>query len=353
MTQHSITRQILAMGLAGLLVWTNLSAVTADSVGPPPLSELVNESYLILLEKASDLEYTQKEIEALKKELKREEKAEKNQLKGQQKDLEKQLKALRKELEVLNKERSRDTDAMRIERSALHCRILSLETQLDEKKTEREHGLPLAYDNRLAKLDLIDKWPAQQRLIQETLESGQARERRFGDVEDIGIRVLEEGQEKDVQTGEEAVRDMKASGLMPPLVEDEEVAACIDRLSKKIAAHSDLRVPLRVTVLDSDEINAFALPGGFLYVNAGLIEKAETESELAGVIAHEMAHVTARHGARLMGKAKPCQYPVSSSPGCDAHLHGRCGRHRSLLRPPVWIPRSGNGAGPDIAGSQS
>jgi predicted Zn-dependent protease len=96
---------------------------------------------------------------------------------------------------------------------------------------------------------------------------------------------------------------MKASGLMPPEVEDEEVTAYIDRLAEKIAAHSDLRVPLRVTVLDSDEINAFALPGGFLYVNAGLIEKAKTESELAGVIAHEIAHVTARHGARLMGKA--------------------------------------------------
>jgi len=61
---------------------------------------------------------------------------------------------------------------------------------------------------------------------------------------------------------------------------------------------------MRVTVLDSEEINAFALPGGFLFVNTGLIEKAETESELAGVIAHEIAHVAARHGAQLMKKAK-------------------------------------------------
>ena len=299
MTHHSITRQIMAMGLAGLLVWTNLAAATADYAGHPPLSELVNEPYLLLLEKSAGLEFTQKELEALKKELKREEKGEKNRLKGEQKDLEKQLKVLRKELEDLNKERSRDTDAMRIERSALHCRITSLETQLDTRKAEREHGLPLAYDNRFAKLDLIEQWPAKKREIDQTLESGLARERRYGDVEDIGIRVLKEGQEKDVKTGEEAAREMKASGVMPPEVEDEEVTAHIDRLSEKIAAHSDLRVPLRVTVLDSDEINAFALPGGFLCVNAGLIEKAETESELAGVIAHEMAHVT----ARLMGKA--------------------------------------------------
>lgn len=293
----------MAMGLAGLLVWTPAAATAADSVGHPPLRELVAEPYLALLEKADELGYSKKALETLKKDLKREEKVEKKRLKNEQKELEQQLKALRADLEDLNKERSRDTNPMRIERSALHCRILSLETQLDKKKAEREHGLPLAYDNRLAKLDLIEHWPARKREIEETLTSGLARERRYGDVEDIGIRVLKEGQEKDTETGEEAVREMKSSGLMPPLLEDEEVTAYIDQLSEKIAAHSDLRVPLRVTVLDSDEINAFALPGGFLYVNVGLIEKAETEAELAGVIAHEIAHVTARHGARLMGKA--------------------------------------------------
>ena len=82
MTHHSTTRQIMAMGLAGLLVWTSLSAATADYVGRPPLSELVNEPYLLLLEKAPDLEFTKKEIEALKKDLKREEKAEKDRLKA-------------------------------------------------------------------------------------------------------------------------------------------------------------------------------------------------------------------------------------------------------------------------------
>ena len=122
-------------------------------------------------------------------------------------------------------------------------------------------------------------------------------------MEDIGIRVLKEGQEKDIKTGEEAVREIRASGMMPPEVEDEELTAYVRQLAKKIADHSDLQVPLRLTVLDSDEINAFAMPGGFLFVNTGLIAKAETESELAGVLAHEIAHVTARHGARLMKKA--------------------------------------------------
>ncbi|MEE8349397.1 MAG: M48 family metalloprotease, partial [Acidobacteriota bacterium] len=301
--KHSMTRQIMAMGLAGLLIWTPVAAATLDNVERPPLKALVNGPYLLILEKAADLEFTRKEMAALKKELKREEKSEKKRLKDEQKDLEKQLKALRDGLEDLNKKRSRDTDLMRIERSAVHCEIQSLETQLEGKKTEREQGLPLAFENRFAKLDLIQQWPGRKKGIEETLASGRARERRYGDVEDIGVRVLKKGQEKDTITGEEAVRDMKASGLMPPPLENDEVTHYIDRLSGKIAANSDLSVPLKVTVLDSDEINAFALPGGFLYVNAGLIEKAETESELAGVIAHEIAHVTARHGARLMGKA--------------------------------------------------
>jgi predicted Zn-dependent protease len=60
---------------------------------------------------------------------------------------------------------------------------------------------------------------------------------------------------------------------------------------------------LKVTVLNSEEINAFTLPGGFLYINTGLIEKADNESEFVGVIAHELAHVTARHGHRLMKRA--------------------------------------------------
>ena len=92
-------------------------------------------------------------------------------------------------------------------------------------------------------------------------------------------------------------------GAMPPEVDDPEVTEYVQQVAQRIADHSDLTVPLQVGVLASDEINAFALPGGFLFVNSGLIEKAETESKLAGVLAHEIAHVTARHGARLQRKA--------------------------------------------------
>jgi predicted Zn-dependent protease len=62
--------------------------------------------------------------------------------------------------------------------------------------------------------------------------------------------------------------------------------------------NSDAKVPFTIKVIDSEEVNAFALPGGFFFVNSGLILKAENEAELAGVMAHEIAHVAARHGTR-------------------------------------------------------
>jgi len=64
--------------------------------------------------------------------------------------------------------------------------------------------------------------------------------------------------------------------------------------------NSDAKVPFTIKVIDSDEVNAFALPGGFFYVNSGLILAADEEAELAGVMAHEIAHVAARHATRQM-----------------------------------------------------
>jgi beta-barrel assembly-enhancing protease len=96
---------------------------------------------------------------------------------------------------------------------------------------------------------------------------------------------------------------MKQHGLIPPEIENKQLARYMQSLGEKIGQNSDLHVPIKVTVLDSDEINAFALPGGYLYVNTGLINKADSENELVGVMAHEIAHAAARHGARLMKKA--------------------------------------------------
>ncbi len=82
------------------------------------------------------------------------------------------------------------------------------------------------------------------------------------------------------------------------LVKDPVVNEYVNRLGQNLVRNSDAQVPFTIKVIDSDEVNAFALPGGFFYVNSGLILAADNESELAGVMAHEIAHVAACHAAR-------------------------------------------------------
>ena len=84
------------------------------------------------------------------------------------------------------------------------------------------------------------------------------------------------------------------------LVQDPVVNEYVNRIGQNLVRNSDAKVPFTIKVIDSDEVNAFALPGGFFYVNSGLILAADEEAELAGVMAHEISHVCARHGMRQM-----------------------------------------------------
>jgi len=82
------------------------------------------------------------------------------------------------------------------------------------------------------------------------------------------------------------------------LVTDPLVTEYVNRIGQNLVRNSDAKVPFTIKVIDTDELNAFALPGGFFYVNSGLILAADNEAELAGVMAHEIAHVAACHVAR-------------------------------------------------------
>ena len=84
------------------------------------------------------------------------------------------------------------------------------------------------------------------------------------------------------------------------LVTDPVVVEYINRVGQNLVRNSDAKVPFTIKVLDTDEINAMALPGGFFYVNSGLILACDSEDELAGVMAHEISHVAAHHAAREM-----------------------------------------------------
>lgn len=92
------------------------------------------------------------------------------------------------------------------------------------------------------------------------------------------------------------------------LVDDPVINEYVNRVGQNVVLHSDAKVPFTIKVIDTDEVNAFALPGGYFFVNKGLILAADNESELAGVMAHEIAHVAARHAMENQGKASAMNY---------------------------------------------
>jgi len=99
--------------------------------------------------------------------------------------------------------------------------------------------------------------------------------------------------EKEIALGKGLAQEVERSSK---LIDDPVVTEYVNRVGQNLVRNSDAKVPFTIKVIDSDEVNAFALPGGFFYVNSGLILRAQEESELAGVMAHEISHVTARHG---------------------------------------------------------
>jgi predicted Zn-dependent protease len=107
--------------------------------------------------------------------------------------------------------------------------------------------------------------------------------------------------DKEVAIGRQFSQEVDRSAK---LVEDPVIVEYINKVGQNLVLHSDAKVPFQIKVIDADEINAFALPGGFFYVNKGLILAAENESELAGPMAHEIAHVAARHGVEQASKGQ-------------------------------------------------
>jgi beta-barrel assembly-enhancing protease len=91
------------------------------------------------------------------------------------------------------------------------------------------------------------------------------------------------------------------------IINDPVISEYVNRVGQNLVRNSDAKVPFTIKVIDSEEVNAFALPGGFFFVNSGLILKADSEAELAGVMAHEIAHVAARHGTRQATRGEIAQ----------------------------------------------
>jgi predicted Zn-dependent protease len=120
------------------------------------------------------------------------------------------------------------------------------------------------------------------------------------DVRDIGARGIGSGVnlyslEREEAWGRELAQQVQMQAQM---VKDPVITEYINRVAQNLVRNSDAKVPFTVRVIDDEEVNAFALPGGFFFVNSGLILAADNEAELAGVMAHEIGHVAARHATK-------------------------------------------------------
>ncbi len=129
------------------------------------------------------------------------------------------------------------------------------------------------------------------------------------DIDDIGDRKIgSTGKslgdwysiDTDIKIGKQYAMMVESSAR---LIQDPVVNEYVNRIGQNLVRNSDAKVPFTIKVIDSDDINAFALPGGFFYVNSGLILAADDEAELAGVMAHEISHVVLRHATREMTRA--------------------------------------------------
>ena len=107
--------------------------------------------------------------------------------------------------------------------------------------------------------------------------------------------------DREVALGRQLSQQVESSARV---ITDPVVTEYVNRIGQNLVRNSDARVPFVIKVLDTEEVNAFALPGGFFYVNSGLILAADNEAELAGVMAHEIAHVCARHATKNMTRAQ-------------------------------------------------
>ena len=123
------------------------------------------------------------------------------------------------------------------------------------------------------------------------------------------IASISGGVDKEVNLGRQLAAEVDREAKF---VDDPVITEYINRVGQNVVLHSDAKIPFTIKVIDSDEVNAFALPGGFFYVNKGLILAADNEAEVAGVMAHEIAHVAARHAMENQAKGMLAQIGLTA-----------------------------------------
>src|SRR5580700_6278367 len=126
------------------------------------------------------------------------------------------------------------------------------------------------------------------------------------DPDQIGTRDVSKGVNlysipKEIALGKQLAAEVKRSAKV---VDDPVISEYVNRLAQNLVRNSDAKFPVITEVIQGEQVNALSLPGGYFFVNTGLILAAETEAELAGAMAHEIAHIAARHGTRQATKGE-------------------------------------------------
>jgi hypothetical protein len=241
-----------------------------------PLLDALAQPYNELFDQAPGLSFTPAQIQQMREYLKTSQRSCTTRF-------DREAKSLQKDIEQAQAELSRREHSLKdAERKQLHCRIQNGRIRKAHAELLAKTAIPIAYQNREAKLDVITKWPAELRLIEESIRGETYRSRPFGNVADIGFREVGRGQEDDIKAGQKALDEIRRSGMMPKELDNPQVQEYVRELAGRIA---------------------FALPGGLLFIQRGLLDAVEDEAQLAGVIAHEISHSAARHGHKLMRRA--------------------------------------------------
>jgi Zn-dependent protease with chaperone function len=286
---------------------------------PPSLGELEKGSSIEVAACAEQLTLDQNVIKARIESLKQESKSRENAFKAAARSAEKQIEQKEKELEILRTD-SQETQGSR---KRILCEIAKVRKDITAKTFEFLQS-EIADDVKLSKLELAATWRSESRQIERKIANGTITDRPYGDVINIGHRTTRQpfkGQADDQAWGKKEIDDARTNKLFPQQIKDPVVTEYVNRLANNLARNSDLEVPLNTYVVQQElkkdarpvlgkggqpeqVANAMALPGGFLVIYAGMILAAENESELAGVISHEMAHCAARHAHRMQGKGR-------------------------------------------------
>jgi Zn-dependent protease with chaperone function len=292
-----------------------------DHAYAPSLDEVVALPSLELATLAERFPFDEGAIRAKAEALKVQARQKEELFKAAAKTAEKQIEAKERQLQQL--QQSLDDPATNWKRRAIRCEIARIKKNITTQALDFLQS-QIGTDVQLAKLNLLADWRAVNDQLEREIASGSASQCPFGNVLDIGARSTQKpfrGQEDDVRMGEKEVHEARQQKVFPKEIDDPVVTEYVNRLANNIARNSDLRVPLKVFLVQQEVLkdgkvvfnpdgqpqqvaNAMALPGGFLIVFAGVVLESENESQLAGVLAHEISHSAARHANRLANKAK-------------------------------------------------